>query len=92
MDYFVNNPNCRKGSEIDVGEGGFLKHKARPGIVENEKSILRGKLYDAVGYDWEFRSLKTRYKEQGGPIVRPTKSGSPLGLSMREKKRIGSTL
>ena len=42
MDYFVSNLKGREGAEIDVDACGFLKHKPRSGIEENEKSILRG--------------------------------------------------
>ena len=74
IDYFVNYPNGRETSKIDVEAGGFLKNKAKSKIEENENSILKGELYDPVGYEWVFKILKGEYREpEGGPIVRITK-------------------
>ena len=48
----------RKYAKIYVDSGGFLIHNAGPGFEENEKSILTGESYDAVGYARAVRILR----------------------------------
>ena len=66
IDYFVNNLKDRQTSEIDVASGGFLKHKARSRIGENEKAILRVELYGPIGHDWVFNMLRGEYRAPEG--------------------------
>ena len=50
------------------------------GIEENEKAILRGELYDPIGYDWMFKILRGLYREPDGPpIVRIMKQLGEIG-------------
>ena len=75
----------RKTSEIDVGAGGILKHKAKSEIDENGEEILKSEFYDPIGYDWMFRILRGGYREpEGAPIVRITKQ-----MGEMDRVRIG---
>ena len=44
--------------KIDVSACGFLKHKGGSEIGENEKEILKGEEYYAVGYEWAINVLR----------------------------------
>ena len=66
IDYFVSNMMDRETSKIDVESGGFLNHKAKSKIGENEKEILRGEFLDPIGYGWMFKILRGKYRETEG--------------------------
>ena len=54
--------------------------KAKSEIGENGKSILKGELYEHVGYDWAFQILRGGYREpEGSPIIRIAKQLSGDG-------------
>ena len=60
-----------KHQKIDFEAGGGIKHKSSAEMGDNEKAILKGELYDPIGYEWMFKILRDKYREQEGtPIVR----------------------
>ena len=60
--------NGPRTCEIDVESGGFLKHKEKSEIEENEKAILKGELHDPVGYGWMFSILRGNTESRGDPL------------------------
>ena len=77
-------------AKIDVGAGGFLKHKGSSEIEDNEKAILRGASYEPIGYEWMFRILKSEYQEpDGAPIVRPARQLGEMGKAVTRELEAG---
>ena len=67
-------PKGTRNSKIDVGAVGSIKHKFESEIGENEKAVLKGELYDPIGYDSMCKVLDGEYREpDGSPIVRIAK-------------------
>ena len=79
-DYFVNNSEGSKTSNIDTNAGGFRKRKVKAKVGENEKAILKGENYGPVGYEWAFKVLGGKSRDPGGvSIVRIAGQFSGIG-------------
>ena len=80
MDYFTNDIKEGKISAVGKNAGGFLKPKAKLKVGGNAKSLLEGKNFEPISYEWMFGISKAKYQEQEGlPIIRISGQLSSIG-------------
>ena len=83
-------PKGTRNSKIDVGAVGSIKHKFESEIGENEKAVLKGELYDPIGYDSMCKVLDGEYREPDGfPVVRITKQLGEIGKVIYRELELG---
>ena len=77
--YSVNNLNGNKTSRVGGESAGFLKHKLKSKIDENEEAIKKAKWCEPIKYVRMFKILRGKYKEPGGShIIRIAKQLSEM--------------
>ena len=71
--YFIINLK-ESASRTDGEAAGFLKHKPKSKIEENEEAIKKGDVSEPTDYEWMFKVFRSRYQEPAGsPVMRIAK-------------------